>query len=62
MVLFCKKIPDVLANFFDSSTICGFQRKVESIRKPRYFMQLTLVMGFEPRLILTKLSTLLGGE
>ena len=56
------KIPDVLANFFDSSTICGFQLKVESIRTPRYFMLLTLLMGFEPSLILTKLSTLLVGE
>ena len=44
---------DVLANFFDSSAICGFQLKVESIRTPRYLMQLTLLMGFEPSLILT---------
>ena len=61
-VLFCKEIPDVLSNFFDSSTICGFQLKLESIRTSRYFVQLAPLIGFEPCLILTKLSTLLVGE
>ena len=50
-LLILKKIPHVLANFFESSDNWNFQLRFSSKRRPKNLTHLALVKIFRPHLI-----------